>query len=227
MPHDQATTSLPALARRSSALLFRTWQSGNNERIKPLRRPRVKSGSMLWNQGDNDEVDILIAMVSGLFLVSASGLCAGDLPGAPEGWAATPSLHLKGQGGPVKNMQPDLITGYGYRPAQIKAAYGINGTGAGQTIAIVDAYGSPTIEEDLSAFCRTYKLPQATLQVHYKGTTGSDANWALETSLDVEWAHALAPGAVIVACSSSIRQRYRFVCRRPVCGGTACPRSSA
>ncbi len=70
---------------------------------------------------------VLIAIVSSLFLVNASGLCAGDLPGAPAGWAATPSLHVKGQGS-AKIIQPDLISGYGYKPSQIKAAYGIIGT---------------------------------------------------------------------------------------------------
>ncbi len=155
----------------------------------------------------------LIAMVSSLFLVSASGLCAGDLPSAPGGWAATPSLHIKGHGS-AKNIQPNLITGYGYNPSQIKAAYGIRGTGAGQTIAIVDAYGSPTIYEDLSTFCRTYRLPQANLQVHYMGGQGYDAGWALETSLDTELAHALAPGAVIllvVAQSPSLPDLFAAV----------------
>ncbi len=155
----------------------------------------------------------LIAMVSSLFLVSASGLCAGDLPSAPGGWAATPSLHIKGHGS-AKNIQPNLITGYGYNPSQIKAAYGIRGTGAGQTIAIVDAYGFPTIYEDLSTFCRTYRLPQANLQVHYMGGQGYDAGWALETSLDTELAHALAPGAVIllvVAQSPSLPDLFAAV----------------
>ncbi len=156
---------------------------------------------------------VLIAIVSGLFLVGASGLCAGDLPSAPPGGSATPSLHVKGQGS-AKNITPDLISGFGYKPSQIKAAYGIKGNGAGQLIVIVDAYGSPTIYEDLSAFCRTFKLPQANLQVHYMGGQGYDPNWALETSLDVEWAHALAPGAVIllvVASSNSFTDLFAAV----------------
>ena len=114
---------------------------------------------------------VLIAIVGGLFLAGASSLCAGDLPGAPEGWAATPSLHVKGHGS-AKNIRPDFISGYGYRPSQIKAAYGISGTGAGQTIAIVDAYGSPTIYQDLAAFCGKFRLPQANLLVHYHGQPG-------------------------------------------------------
>lgn len=141
---------------------------------------------------------VLIAIVTGLFLVSASSLWAGHLPGAPEGWAATPKLHIKGQCA-VKNFRPNYISGYGYSPSRIKAAYGISGNGAGQTIAIVDAYGSETIKEDLATFCQAYGLPQATLTVYLPGgpLASSDANWAMETSLDVEWVHALAPLATI------------------------------
>ncbi len=141
---------------------------------------------------------VLIAIVTGLLLVSASSLWAGHPPGAPEGWVATPKLHIKGQG-PVKNIRPDYITGYGYYPSQIKAAYGISGNGAGQTISIVDAYGSPTITYDLLYFCYALRLPPADLMIYYPGglPAGSDPGWAMETTLDVEWVHALAPGATI------------------------------
>ncbi|MGA2939991.1 MAG: S53 family peptidase [Syntrophobacteraceae bacterium] len=140
----------------------------------------------------------VIAIFTALFLVSASSLWAGHLPGAPEGWVATPKLHIKGQG-TVKNNRPDYITGYGYYPSRIKAAYGISGNGAGQTIAIVDAYGSPTITYDLLHFCYALKLPQADLRIYYPGglPASSDSGWAVETTLDVEWVHALAPSAKI------------------------------
>ena len=141
---------------------------------------------------------VLIAIVSGLFLVSASSLWAGHLPGAPEGWAATPKLHIKGQCA-VKNFRPNFITGYGYSPSRIKAAYGIKGNGAGQTIAIVDAYGSGTIKEDVATFCQAFGLPQATMNIYLPGgdLSSSDPDWAMETSLDVELVHALAPLATI------------------------------
>ena len=100
----------------------------------------------------------------------------------------------------------------GYTPAQIRHAYGfdqLKGNGSGQTIAIVDAYGSPTLASDLATFSTTFGLPAANLAVYYpkgKPTTG-DSGWALETTLDVEWAHAIAPGAkiaVVVAKSTSL-----------------------
>jgi uncharacterized repeat protein (TIGR03803 family) len=92
-------------------------------------------------------------------------------------------------------------TGNGYTPQQLRHAYGfdqLNTTGAGQIIAIVDAYGSPTVQADLNTFCTALGLPSTTVQVYYpQGMPPADNNWATETSLDVEWAHAIAPGATI------------------------------
>jgi len=150
---------------------------------------------------------VLIAVVTGIFVLNTSSLLAGKSPGSAKGWVATPSLHVKGQG-PVKNFGPNYISGYGYRPSEIKAAYGISGSGAGQTIAIVDAYGSLTMYEDLAAFCQAFGLPQASLTIYHPGgwPQSYDPDWALETSLDVEWAHALAPRAniaLVIAASNS------------------------
>ncbi|MHB9130205.1 MAG: S53 family peptidase [Armatimonadota bacterium] len=102
--------------------------------------------------------------------------------------------------------------GVSYTPAQIRHAYGfdqLSNTGAGQTIAIVDAYGSPTIQKDLNTFCQKYGLPTTTITIAYPTGKPSkkDAGWALETALDVQWAHAVAPGAkilLVIAKTSSI-----------------------
>jgi subtilase family serine protease len=90
-----------------------------------------------------------------------------------------------------------------YTPAQIKLAYGISQVpqnGAGQTIAIIDAYDDPTIAANLQTFDRTFGLPDPTFTklVPSTGTPAYNAGWAMEISLDVEWAHAIAPGAKIV-----------------------------
>jgi subtilase family serine protease len=94
----------------------------------------------------------------------------------------------------------------GYTPQQIQNAYGINnvvGNGAGQTIAIVDAYNDPNIKSDLAKFDSKFGLPAPNFTVDNLGTTTTNAGWALETSLDVEWAHAVAPGASIVLVEAS------------------------
>ncbi len=118
-------------------------------------------------------------------------------------WEAHPPIH-------IKNSATSTYVN-GYAPAQIRKAYGIdllNKTGAGQTIAIVDAYGSPTISNDLAVFNQQFGLPAANLQIAYPGgVPRTDAGWALETAMDVEWAHAIAPDATIllvVAHSNSL-----------------------
>ena len=85
-------------------------------------------------------------------------------------------------------------------------AYGFSqssDTGSGETIAIVDAYNDPNIAADLATFDSEYKLPAASLTVENESgqTTrlpATDPGWSLEIALDVEWAHAAAPGAKII-----------------------------
>jgi subtilase family serine protease len=96
-----------------------------------------------------------------------------------------------------------------YSPQLIKQAYDFptgSGapTGSGQTIVIVDAFGNPSAAADLAAFDADFGLP-APPSFTIVGPNGTgdptDPNvqaWQLETALDVEWAHALAPAAKIV-----------------------------
>ncbi len=99
-----------------------------------------------------------------------------------------------------------------YTPSQIQTAYGfskisfggVKGDGTGQTIAIVDAYDSPTAQADLNVFDTQFGLPATTItRVSQTGTTtypstDSTGGWEGEVSLDVQWAHAIAPGATIM-----------------------------
>ena len=91
----------------------------------------------------------------------------------------------------------------GYGPALISAAYGFNkisstGDGRGQTIAVVVAYGSPNIQNDLNSFCSAYGIPTTTVSIYYpQGKPSVNVGWAQEATLDVQWAHAMAPGAKI------------------------------
>jgi len=111
---------------------------------------------------------------------------------------------------PNLQILPLVVSGpAGYSPQQIQNAYGVNqiafsggkvaGNGTGQTIAIVTAYNDPNISSDLAAFDKQYGLSApASLTIDNLGATTTNPGWALETSLDVEWAHAMAPGAKIV-----------------------------
>jgi subtilase family serine protease len=108
-----------------------------------------------------------------------------------------------------------------YDPAQIQTAYneqplfsrGI--TGKGQTIVIVDSYGSPTIQSDLATFDAQTGLPAppsfkiiqpAGAVPPYDPTNSLMASWAGETTLDVEWSHTIAPGANILLVETPVAE---------------------
>lgn len=105
----------------------------------------------------------------------------------------------------------DLNIPFAFTPGLLSRAYnftwplshGINGTGI--TIGIVDAYGNPNIMYDLKAFDAVNGLPAPNLTFQYPdGQPGTyNSTWAMETSTDVEWAHALAPGAKLVLIVST------------------------
>jgi subtilase family serine protease len=106
----------------------------------------------------------------------------------------------------------------GFQPSEIRTAYDMNPLyaagldGTGETVVIVDAFGSPTIQTDAEVFSQLYGLPDLTPAnfqvlrapgaVHHpsNGPFGGPniPSWMLETTLDVEWVHAMAPGANIV-----------------------------
>jgi subtilase family serine protease len=103
-----------------------------------------------------------------------------------------------------------------YRPAQIQRAYNLeplfaHGTdGRGETIVIVDCYGSPTLRHDLAVFDKAFGLPAppslTTIEpggpvAPYKPNSNR-AGWAGETELDVEYSHVMAPAAKIVVVAT-------------------------
>lgn len=107
-----------------------------------------------------------------------------------------------------------------YGPNEIRAFYGLaplsptTSDGAGQTIVLVDAYGSPTAANDLTFFAQTFNGPTPDFEASFplghpdythptgngSGQSGptSAAGWAGEANLDVQWAYAIAPKAHIV-----------------------------
>src|SRR3989475_1852147 len=153
---------------------------------------------------------------------------------SPVGTAATASdfyytvnpimiqLGPVGPNTPVPNSIPlcrsNLGTMVCYSPKFIRKAYDVPSSldGSGQTIVIVDAFGSPTIRDDLAIFDAQFRLPAPSFTI----LCGNSPNpfdespcpivninnqnphgafgWTIETSLDVQWAHAIAPGANIV-----------------------------
>jgi subtilase family serine protease len=106
-----------------------------------------------------------------------------------------------------------------YQPSQIEQAYDMNPlykaglTGRGKTIVLVDSYGSPTIQSDLATFDQETGLPAppsfriitpAGTPPPYDQTNYDMGNWGFETSLDVEYSHAMAPGANILLVETPV-----------------------
>jgi subtilase family serine protease len=100
-----------------------------------------------------------------------------------------------------------------YTPSQIRHAYGFDRLpydGSGQTIAIVTAYDDPSLSYDLGVFDQLYNLPDPVLTIAKpQGQPAYDHDWGLETDLDVEWAHAIAPGANILVVEA-VNTGYTF-----------------
>lgn len=153
----------------------------------------------------------------------SAGSCAGvsdlfeprDLPAAVSGLLAPAAQPFAvamsdAEAGPLAGT----ASPGGFTPTQIRHAYGfdqvffnggtIAGDGAGQTIAIVNAYHASTAAFDLAAFNSAFGLPAppSFTQVSQTGSTTvfppTNSGWALESALDVQWAHALAPAANIL-----------------------------
>ncbi len=112
------------------------------------------------------------------------------------------------------NVQPFSVSQSAvanWTPQSLAAAYGRTWSrtlGTGKTIAIIDAYDSPAVESDLATFSRHFGLPTCSTangcfkRVNQVGTStprpAFNADWAMEINLDVQWAHAMAPGAKIL-----------------------------
>jgi len=154
-------------------------------------------------------ISLVLAAIGGA--ANGNAAAAAVCPGSPLGSAHCHALVVVDvHGNPAATSSPT-----GLSPATIKSVYGFSTSstaGAGQTVAIVDAYDDPTAESDLGVFSSTFGLPSCTTangcfaKVNQTGGTSyprKDAGWALEISLDIQWAHAIAPGAKILLVEAS------------------------
>jgi subtilase family serine protease len=134
--------------------------------------------------------------------------------------AVTGHVQAQSRVAPLPTSQCLALIGiHCYSPLQYRAAYDLNPlyakgiTGAGRTIVIVDSFGSPTIQHDLEAFDAQWGFPNTTVEVVQAGTIppfdpadDTMVGWAQETTLDVEYAHAIAPGAHIVLVETPVAE---------------------
>ena len=169
---------------------------------------------------------VALAVIGGAFAAlgataghaSASRHVVTPMVSIGHNWALEGAVDPASQVGPLRACQtrltPDPL-GACYGPDQIRVAYGIQPlldqgiTGAGRTIVIIDAYGSSTLTADTSLFNAYMGLPATNLNVIYPDgpplpTDPDNAfGWAAETTLDVTWAHAIAPARRSISSSRS------------------------
>lgn len=157
--------------------------------------------------------------LAGALLGSVAALALTCAPAAarPMHWMARSSFAQ-----PPNTNQCVQQTGLAcYSPLQYETAYNMKSlyasglTGAGKTIVLVDSFGSPTIKSDLSTFDQAYGLPAppsfkiiqpAGKVPPFNPNNSGQVNWGVETSLDVEYSHAMAPGANIVLLETPVAE---------------------
>ncbi len=138
-----------------------------------------------------------ISIAVGLFVLSA---VIPYTSYAAEPFYGRPPLHTFG----AVSTTPKGLT-----PDQIKLAYNLPKTGGTGTIAVITAFSNPTIEKDLAEFTKEFKLAECSvknkcLEIHsMSGQKTKNLDWSLETALDTEWAHAVAPTAKLLVVQSA------------------------
>jgi subtilase family serine protease len=153
---------------------------------------------------------VLAGAVAVTGALAAAGALTGGRGAASDSARTSPiRIHARVHAGKTTIAAPTN----GLTPAQVAAAYDLAPltaagiTGAGQTIVLVDSFGSPTIARDLAHFDNYFKLPAPpSFQViqpagpvpAFHSSNSNRAGWAEEATLDVEWAHVMAPGARLV-----------------------------
>lgn len=133
--------------------------------------------------------------------IAVAPLIQGHTSASPNGTFNCQSRPMDGTAGPRCYQASQIQNSYNVTPLLNR---GING--AGRTIVIIDAYGSPTIASDLQNFDAVMGLPNPSFTTITPAGSPppfdiNDPNqfgWSVETTLDVEWAHVTAPGANIV-----------------------------
>ena len=148
--------------------------------------------------------------LSAVFVTAAVLLTACSIPGLPVAKVATPT--------PARTPTPSLpLLGQPYTPQQLRAAYDVQPLlnhgydGKGQTVVLIESFGAPALQSDLNNFDAKYGLPDIQVQqlaplgtIPYNPSTPDMTGWAVETELDVEMVHSMAPGAGIVVLTSPV-----------------------
>ena len=168
----------------------------------------------------------LVSLLSAVALAAAMVIAVTSGPASREGGRRTQQLGERHSQTTTYHTEQQCLGTPSvrlpcYDPAQIETAYGelplfARGIdGRGETIVIVDSFGSPTIRRDLAVFDSQFLLPAPpSLRIiqpagaipTYNPKTTTMVGWAGETTLDVEWAHAAAPGASLLLVETPVSE---------------------
>ncbi|HEV3339865.1 MAG TPA: hypothetical protein VG125_05895, partial [Pirellulales bacterium] len=166
--------------------------------------------------GDSQDMQLVSGLTLHAPMMNTATVTSGNLTAS-----SSATVTVTGPFKPTAHFNAQLSNqGLAYTPDQIRSAYGVNNLsldGAGQTIAIVDAYDNPAIIQSLDTFDQQFATTSgSTLFGQYGpasnfltvvGQNGhasslpaadTTGGWETEEALDVEWVHAMAPGARIV-----------------------------
>jgi subtilase family serine protease len=168
------------------------------------------------------------ALAAGVIAAAAPAGSAAARPAAPAA-ASAPTIAvgpgvIHPMGGMSTPSQANCLASGDYlcyTPAQLRAAYNLTPlykqgiTGKGETIVIVDSFGSPTIKKDLAVFDKQFGLsappsfniitPAGKLP-KWNPNDSDMTSWGGETTLDVEWAHTVAPGANLLLVETPVSE---------------------
>ena len=163
----------------------------------------------------------LLAILVGV--VGSAGAQAGTKPNVGQRfvWRGNVRIFMSAEAPPTTKDCRQQIHISCYAPFQLQNAYDLNSLyqggwdGTGETIAVVDSFGSPTAWADLQQFDADFGLPDppsfkivqpAGKVPPFDPNNGAMVNWAVETSLDIQWAHAIAPGAGILVVETPVEE---------------------
>lgn len=194
-----SVTGSVAAASQAFGVTFATYKGTNGHAYRAPQQAATAPAAVA--------ADVLT--VSGLD--TAPHMVKPDLPPpGPNFWVAPPCSSYYGQ--KTATTEPEAFGKHqpwnncGYTQAQIRAAYGVSKsgmTGKGQTVAVVDAYASPTMQSDADQFAqvtgdkpfRAGQYAQHLMRPFNSATLCGASGWYGEESLDVEAVHGQAPDA--------------------------------
>src|SRR3989440_5962044 len=223
--------SRPRSRGQSNRVAPAQWfRSAPRRRVPPVARCRTEGRSQMTRIPDRlRRLTVLVAAVTtaGLGLAAPTPAHA-DPPGGGSKAASVRALC----NGPAKKgelacfalartdvrggkgvLAPHLVPN-GYGPTDLRSAYALpTGGGAGQTVAIVDAFDNPNAEADLAVYRAQFGLPECTTangcftKVNQDGLPGplpgSNAGWAGEISLDLQMVSATCPNCRLLLVESN------------------------